>query len=207
MALSAPTDLSKYKGRNMADETSESEQQINREKYALLKEFHRTLRQALTGAEYKVFCALEDWSESKGECWHSQSTIADACDISLRSVNAAIKQLETLGLIETKEHNGQSSTYIPAKPTYAKIAYLRDNLRKNCTGGYAKSAQPPTQNLHINVSNLNGSNINELTTPNGVAAPPQKSRTIDLSDYPAKEPQPEEQLPMPSYPDTLECHY
>jgi phage replication O-like protein O len=48
--------------------------------------------------------------------------------------------------------------------------------------------------------------LKKLTTPKGVAAPPQKSRTIDLSDYPAKEPQPEEQpLTNALLPDTLEA--
>lgn len=201
--MGLPAYINDHKERYMTGETNESEQQANREKYALLKEFHRTLRQALTGAEYKVFCAIEDWSESKGECWHSQSTIADACDISIRSVNASVKQLETFGLVETKERNGQSSTYTPAKPTYAKIAYLRDNLRKNCIGGYAKSAHLPTQNLRINVSNINGSNNNDKTTPNGVAAAPPKSTLIDLVDtgsYREKQPEPKAKQTYPANP-------
>jgi hypothetical protein len=45
------------------------------------------------------------------------------------------------------------------------------------------------------------------TTPKGVAATPQKSSTIDLSDYPAKEPepQPEETIPDALLPDTFEA--
>lgn len=184
MATAAPADFQSYKRRDMADETSGGNDPAatNREKYILQKEFHRTLRQALTGAEYKVFCALEDWSESKGECWHSQSTIADACDLSLRSVNGAIGRLETLGLVESKERAGQSSTYIPARATYAKIAYLRDNLRKICVGGYAKSAQPPTQNLRTNVSNPNGSKENA----NGLISDEINGTVVPLPDEPAK---------------------
>lgn len=167
----APASIQNYKRRSMSDETSGGTDQAatNREQYHLLKEFHRTLRQALTGSEYKVWCAIEDWSESKGECWHSQSTIAQACDISVRAVNSAVKRLEELTLIETKERTGQSSYYTPVRPTYAIIAHLRENLRKFCRGTHANFADPPTQILQTNGSNKNVTKDNDINPATDVA--------------------------------------
>jgi hypothetical protein len=176
------------------------------EEYKRNCEYHRLLRKYCGPNAYSVFTALVDRANDKehdGWAFPSYEQLMEDTGMGNRNaITTALEILFDLGLIEW-QLNGRHAIYKPVKKVNSTELILfqeRAEQYQTDTKDSIKTVRSIVSKRYSNVYQSNVNQVNELTTPKGVAAPPQKSRTIDLSDYPAKEPQPEEQLPMPSIP-------
>jgi hypothetical protein len=198
--MALPLYINDHKERYMSQNTEATDD------YKLNYQYHRLLRKYCGPNAYIVFTALIDRAndtEFNGWAFPSYELLMEDTGIGNRNaITTALEILFDLGLIEW-QLNGRHAIYKPVKKVNSTELILfqeRAEQYQNDTKDSIKTVRSIVSKRYSNVYQSNVNQINELTTPKGVAAPPQKSRTIDLSDYPAKEPQPEEQLPMPSIP-------
>jgi hypothetical protein len=106
------------------------------------------LRQrGLTAAERVVLIYLANRANGALLCWPSVATIAEDCELSSRTVQAAIKRLSSLGLIRIERRHRQSHHYHilrPVKGADAEGAKSAPNSPQNPRPGKAqKTAKPP----------------------------------------------------------------
>lgn len=75
----------------------------------------------LTDSAKIVYSVMLDRASEAGELHYKQATIAKACSKSLRTVNAAIKELEQAGLLRT---------YRTGRASYYKLVDLTASTKK-----------------------------------------------------------------------------
>lgn len=92
----------------------------------------------MTAAQKSVLISLADNSNDQGVCWPSISTICERTCLSERSVQQAIKWLESAGILSRKERSGRSTYYAVTPAAYAPPQDMHP--RTTCT--------PPPQEVH-----------------------------------------------------------
>jgi hypothetical protein len=197
MATPAPADFKQYQDRKqMSDDTQAVED------YKLNYQYHRLLRKYCGPNAYIIFTALIDRAndqEHDGWAFPSYEQLMDDTGMGNRNaITTALEILFDLGLIEW-QLNGRHALYKPLKKVNSTELILfqeRAEQYQNDTKDSIKAVRSIVSKRYSNVYQSNVNQINELTTPNGVAAP--ASQTYEFSDYKLSEP--EEQLPMPSIP-------
>jgi hypothetical protein len=210
MATPAPADFKQYQGRKqMSDDTQAVED------YKLNYQYHRLLRKYCGPNAYIIFTALIDRAndqEFNGWAFPSYELLMEDTGIGNRNaITTALEFLFDLGLIEW-QLNGRHAIYKPVKKVNSTELILfqeRAEQYQNDTKDSIKTVRSIVSKRYSNVYQSNVNQINELTTPKGVAAPP--SKTIDFTDngfYQEKEPEPQPQeqpLTDALLPDTLEA--
>jgi hypothetical protein len=202
MATPAPADFKQYQGRKqMSDDTQAVED------YKLNYQYHRLLRKYCGPNAYIIFTALIDRAndqEFNGWAFPSYELLMEDTGIGNRNaITTALEFLFDLGLIEW-QLNGRHAIYKPVKKVNSTELILfqeRAEQYQNDTKDSIKTVRSIVSKRYSNVYQSNVNQINELTTPKGVAAP--ASQTYEFSDYKLSEP--EEQLPDALLPDTLEA--
>jgi len=66
----------------------------------------------LSRTDLAVLCALGTYSNGKGECWPSTTTLAKGIQVSTRMVRRCLRSLESRGYVETTHRPGHRSTYL-----------------------------------------------------------------------------------------------
>jgi hypothetical protein len=209
MATPAPADFQQYQGRKNMSEDNQAVEEYKRN-----CEYHRLLRKYCGPNAYSVFTALVDRANDKeydGWAFPSYELLMEDTGMGNRNaITTALEILFDLGLIEW-QLNGRHALYKPVKKMNSTELILfnrRAEQYQNDTKDSIKSIPSIVSKRYSNVYQSNVNQINELTTPNGVAAPP--SKTIDFTDngfYQEKEPepQPEETIPDALLPDKSEA--
>jgi len=84
----------------------------------------RALELTKTGAEVRVYLALESFADSNGTCWPSQHAIAERAGLTLRPVKAALVALRASGLVTSvqRHRNGGIVGCTYTLTTYAPSA-------------------------------------------------------------------------------------
>ncbi len=62
-------------------------------------------------ADVRVLAALGTYADKDGRCWPAIPTLAKRTGMSERHARACLRNLETLGYVETESRPGQSSMY------------------------------------------------------------------------------------------------
>ena len=106
-----------------------------------------------------LYWLADHHNERSGECFPSIARLAELCEMSRRSVETHLAELEAAGLIERalrfREGGGKTSN------TY--ILKLADSDAQNLRMGSAKSAHGDAQNLRMN--NLGNNNLGNKPPP------------------------------------------
>jgi hypothetical protein len=180
------------------------------EEYKRNCEYHRLLRKYCGPNAYSVFTALVDRANDKehdGWAFPSYELLMEDTGMGNRNaITTALEILFDLGLIEW-QLNGRHALYKPVKKMNSTELILfnrRAEQYQNDTKDSIKTVRSIVSKRYSNVYQSNVNQINELTTPKGVAAPPLENEFEVIAFY-EPEPQPEEQLPDALLPDTLEA--
>jgi hypothetical protein len=181
------------------------------EEYKRNCEYHRLLRKYCGPNAYSVFTALVDRANDKehdGWAFPSYEQLMEDTGMGNRNaITTALEILFDLGLIEW-QLNGRHAIYKPVKRMNSTELILfqeRAEQYQNDTKDSIKTVPSIVSKRYSNVYQSNVNQINELTTPKGVAAPPLENDFEVIAFY-EPEPQPEEQpLTDALLPDTLEA--
>lgn len=137
-------------------------------------------RKGLTPTEKIVLLALADWANDDGECYPGQTTIAEKCDVSERTVRSVLARLIEWGLIDSEERrrpDGYRTSNLyrlrtsPANPAAEASPAKSDDLtgkiaqpHRQLIAGQEPSVEPP-----VEPSDLSPAPPSELSTGATVA--------------------------------------
>ncbi len=135
----------------------------------------------ISPTQKSVLISLADNADDNGECWPSQTTIADRTCLSERAVRDAIKGLESLGYVVADRTNGRHTRYfICPTPAAGSAVYKqhKDEKKPLTPAGAAAPAPDATP-------------ANGAGTPAGAAGEPRQELPVPRQMAPV----PRQELP------------
>lgn len=73
---------------------------------------------SLKPSEFMVYCCLCKFRNNRtNSCFPSRKTVAELCGVSVKTVDAALKQLCALGLIQKRKRQGRKGNFYSNKYT------------------------------------------------------------------------------------------